>query len=138
LDQLTPANSGASLLALNIAKRICSLDVIAQRPWPPDYDHAAFTAEIARMVDHEVNKGIIDPDGANQLCEDCGRPCGEGARFHDHSFWTCGCVERKDAPENSVSVNDVPEPDDDDPSTLLSGTAFETVRKVLGEALDPD
>jgi hypothetical protein len=42
-----------------------------------------------------VSYEVIDYDnGADEPCEDCGKPCGKNAQYHEHSFWTCGCVER--------------------------------------------
>ena len=54
-DQLTTDTAGCSPVALAIAKRICGVDLIAQRVWTEDWDHAAFAAEVARMVDQELD-----------------------------------------------------------------------------------
>ena len=89
-----------------------------------------------------IHYEVTDYDnGADEPCDDCGQPCGKNAQYHEHSFWTCGCIDRDDderrpalvtgrepifrgtladanydtsPPENSVSVNNAPEPDDDD------------------------
>ena len=54
-DQLTTETAGCSPVALAIAKRICSVNLITQKAWTEDWDHAAFAAEVARMVDSELS-----------------------------------------------------------------------------------
>lgn len=60
LDRLTPEGAGASLGALNAAKRIMLLDGLAlvrqscRGPNSGSFDVAAFTAEFARIIDREM------------------------------------------------------------------------------------
>ena len=54
-DQLTTDTAGCSPVALAIAKRICNTDAVKCGPrFASSFDHAAFAAEVARMVDSEL------------------------------------------------------------------------------------
>ena len=54
-EQLTTENAGCSPVALAIAKRICNTDAVRCGPrYTMDFDHAAFAADVARMVDSEL------------------------------------------------------------------------------------
>lgn len=58
LDKVTPWNSGASQEAVQVAKRILSLDGMApvRATLREGYDLAAFTAAIARIIDQELQE----------------------------------------------------------------------------------
>ena len=59
-DQLTTDTAGCSPVALAIAKRICSVNLITQKAWTEDWDHAAFAADVAHMVDSELSEVYME------------------------------------------------------------------------------